>query len=176
MATLLTQKLPSNSSGVSTVEILIAVAMLSVVAGFALLKLVNGNQNNDRQNLTVDLANHLQKARLDSMRRQVKDINQMGQVKVFNRRSYSIAIDADGDGLLDIPLVMNLPAEQDVGINGPFPKTFIFDGLGQPLDQSRQRVSPKQVIVSNSSGASAVRFSESGDVTVVTAVKIATTE
>jgi hypothetical protein len=146
--------------------------MLCVIVGFAVFNLIKGNQNNSRQNITIDFANHLQKARLDSMRRQAKDINEMAQVKVFNRKSYSIAVDGDGDGQLDVPLVMNLPSEQDVGINGPFPKTFIFDGFGQPVDQSNRRASPQQVIFSNSSGASAVRFSETGEVTVAPAVKL----
>jgi len=36
------------------------------------------------------------------MRRNATDLNQMSQVKIFNRRFYSIAIDSDGDGNLDV--------------------------------------------------------------------------
>lgn len=176
MTHLPTQKRLIVTSGVSTIELVIVVAMLCVIVGFAVFNLIKGNENNSRQKITVDFANQVQKARLDSMRRQAKDINEMAQVKVFNRRSYSIAIDGDEDGQLDVPLVMNLPADQDVEINGPFPKTFIFDGFGQPVDQSNHRVSPQQVIVSNGSGTSAVKFSETGEVTVAPVVKLATAE
>ncbi len=168
----LTHKKLSNAAGVSAIEVLIVVAMVCIVAGFVCLKLIRGNQTTYRQSTAVDFANYLQKARLDSMRRQVKDISQMAQVKVFNRRSYSIAIDADGDGQLDIPLVMNLPAEQGIEMNGPFPKTFIFDGLGQTVDSLNQRIQPEPVTLGNSAGASAVKFSETGDVIVVPAMKL----
>ncbi len=161
-----------NARGLSVIELLLIIAMVSVIAGFVVVSLARGNRTVDRTNTAVQIANYLQKARLDSMRRQVKDIDQMAQVKVFNRRSYSIAIDADGDGQLDIPLVMNLPAEQGIEMNGPFPKTFIFDALGQPVDSLNRRISSELIIISNSSGVSAVKFSDSGEVIVVPAMKL----
>lgn len=168
----LTQQSLDSAAGVSAIEVLIVVALVFIIVGFICLKLVHGNRTSYRQNTAVDFANYLQKARLDSMRRQVTDINQMAQVKVFNRRSYSIAIDADGDSQLDIPLVMNLPAEQGIEINGPFPKTFIFDGLGQTVDSLNRRISPEPVTLTNSSGVSAVKFSETGNIIVTAAVQL----
>ena len=161
----------SKAAGISTIEVLIVVSMVSILVGFACLRLVQGNRTTSRQSTAVDFGNYLQKARLDSIRRQVNDPSQMAQVKVFNRKSYSIAVDADGDGQLDIPLVMNLPAEQGIEMNGPFPKTFIFDGQGQTVDSLNHRVSPDPVTLSNGSGASVVKFSEAGEVIVVPAVK-----
>lgn len=166
----------ANRRGFSALELLIGAAIISVVAGFILVKLVQGNRTTSRQSTAVDFANYLQKARLDSMRRQVTDLSQMAQVKVFNRKSYSIAIDADADGQLDIPLVMNMPAEQGIEMNGPFPKTFIFDGQGQTVDSLNHRVSPDPVTIVNGSGASAVKFSETGEVIVVPALKLAATK
>lgn len=157
-------------------ELLLVFAMISVVAGFVLVNYAQGKDTVVRTKTATDLANYLQKARLDSMRRRVNDFNQMAQVKVFNRRSYSISIDADGDGQLDIPLVMNLPAEQGIEMDGPFPKTYIFDGLGQTVDSLSHRISPNTVTVSNSSGASAIKFSETGEVVVVPALKPAATK
>jgi prepilin-type N-terminal cleavage/methylation domain-containing protein len=175
-STLMNAPLKTLPRGFSILELLIGAAIISVVAGFILVKLVQGNRTTSRQSAAVDFANYLQKARLDSMRRQANDLSQMAQVKVFNRKSYSIAIDADGDGQLDIPLVMNLPAEQGVEMSGPFPKTFIFDGQGQPVDSLNHRITPDPVTISNDSGASAVRFSETGDVIVVPALKPARTK
>jgi type II secretory pathway pseudopilin PulG len=172
----LTQTRFSNAAGISAIEVLIVIAMVCIVVGFACLKLVQGNRSTSRQSTAVDFANYLQKARLDSMRRQVNDLSQMAQVKVFNRKAYSIAIDADGDSQLDIPLVMNLPAEQDIEMKGPFPKTFIFDGQGQTVDSLNHRVLPEPVTISNGSGASAVKFSETGEVIVVAALKPAATK
>lgn len=162
----------SHPRGFSLLELLIVVAMISVISGFAVLNYVQGNRTVARTNAAVELANHLQKARNDSMRRRPKEVDQMAQVKVFNRRFYSVAIDGDGDGHLDIPLVMSLPEEQGVEIKGPFPKTFIFDGLGQTVDAQINRVPAQPITVTNSSGSSAVTFSETGKVIVVPAVKV----
>ena len=93
----------------------------------------------------------------------------MAQLKVFNRSSYSVAIDGDNDGYLDIPLVMSLPAEHGVEIKGPFPKTFIFDWLGQTVDSQNHRVAPPQITVGTGSASASVRFTATGDIVVVPA-------
>jgi hypothetical protein len=95
----------------------------------------------------------------------------MAQVKVFNRRFYSVALDGDNDGQLDIPLVISLPEEPGVEINGPFPKTYIFDGQGQTVDSQKQRVAAQPMTVGNASGASAIKFSDDGKITIVPALK-----
>lgn len=158
--------------GASVAELLLIVAMISVVAGFVVLSLVRGGHTVDRTKTAVELANYLQKARADSIRRNPKDISQMAQLKIFNRRSYSLAIDGDNDGQLDIPLIISLPEEPGVEINGPFPKTYIFDGLGQTVDSQNQRLAPQPMTVGNSSGASAIKFSDDGKITVLPAVKL----
>lgn len=157
--------------GFSKTELLLVVAMVSAVAGFAVVSLVRGSRTVDRTKTAVDLANYLQKARVDSLRRKPQDVAQMAQVKVFNRRFYSIAIDGDHDGQLDIPLVLSLPEEPGVEINGPFPKTYLFDALGQTVDLQNQRVTPPPMIVGNGSGASAIKFEVDGKIVVVPALK-----
>jgi prepilin-type N-terminal cleavage/methylation domain-containing protein len=165
-------RVKQTANGFSVTELLLVIAMVSVIAGFAAFSLFRGNHTVDRTNTAVEIARYLQRARVDSIRRRAKDVDQMAQVKVFNRRSYSLAIDADGDNQLDIPLVMNLPADKGIEMNGPFPKTFIFDGSGQTVDSLNHPVTPDPVTLSNSAGASAIKFSETGDVVVVPAVKL----
>lgn len=160
----------SADRGFSTLEVVIAIGMISVIAGFAVVSIVRGNRAASRTRTAVEIANYLQKARLDSMRRNVRDVNQMAQVKIFNRRFYSIAIDGDNDGYLDIPLVMSLPEEPGVEINGPFPKAYIFDWQGQTVDSQNYRVAPPPMTVGNGSGSSAIKFSEDGGITVAPAV------
>jgi type II secretory pathway pseudopilin PulG len=152
--------------GFSVIEFLLIFAMVSVIAGYALVSYVQEQKAVARTDTALELAKCLQKARIDSMRRNAKDVNQMAQVKVFNRSMYSVAIDADGDGYLDIPLVTSLE-KQGVEINGPFPKTFIFDWLGQTVDSQNHRTTPPIVTVGNGSGASAVKFTGTGDIVVV---------
>jgi type II secretory pathway pseudopilin PulG len=160
-----------NMRGFSKTELLLVAAMASVLAGFAVVSLVRGSRTVDRTKTAVELANYLQKARIDSIRRKPQDVAQMAQVKVFNRRFYSIAIDGDHDGQLDIPLVMSLPEEPGVEINGPFPKTYTFDPLGQTVDSQNQPVTPPPMIVGNGSGASAIKFETDGKIVVVPAMK-----
>jgi len=99
-----TQKGLSNASGVYAIELMIVVAMVGVIAGFAFLNLVQGNHTNYRQSTTVDFANYLQKVRLDSMRRNAKDINQMAQVKIFNLQAAFVVRYVAGPNLLVNPI------------------------------------------------------------------------
>ncbi len=154
-------------------EGLLVIAMVSVIAGFAVVSLVRANRV-DRTNTAVEIANQLQKARLDSVRRSAKVIDEMAQVKIVNRRFYSIAIDGDSDGYLDIPLVMSLPKQSGVEFNGPFPKTYIFDWQGQTVDSQNRRVAPQPTTMGNGSGTTAIKLSDDGKITVVPAVKLTT--
>ncbi len=167
----LKQKNIRNDAGLSLLELVIVVAMVGVISGFAVVSFVRAGRTVDRTRTAVELANYLKQARVDSMRRNAKDPNQMAQVKVFNRRFYSIAVDGDHDGQLDIPLVMSLPEEPGVEINGPFPKTYIFDWLGQTVDSQNQRVTPQPMVVGNGAGASAIKFEIDGKIVVVPAMK-----
>ncbi|MDQ2936903.1 MAG: hypothetical protein M3R67_05280 [Acidobacteriota bacterium] len=157
--------------GFSIIEFLLILTMVSVITGYAWVSYVRERRATARTNTALELATCLQKARIDSMRRNAKDIDQMAQVKVFNRSMYSVAIDGDGDGYLDTPLVTRLE-NQGVEINGPFPKTFIFDWLGQTVDAQKHRSPPAVITVGNGAGASAVKFTETGDIVVVPAARL----
>ncbi|MEK6278804.1 MAG: hypothetical protein AABN95_00460 [Acidobacteriota bacterium] len=158
--------------GISIVELLTLATMCTIVIGFVVMHFVRGNRTNHRTSSSTELANYLRRARHDSMARKPTDIDQMAQVKVFNGRYYSVAIDANSDSYLDIPLVMRLPTEQGLQIQGPFPKTFIFDGSGQTVDSTKRRLPSPPVIVGDNSGATALTFSESGEVQVIPAIKV----
>jgi type II secretory pathway pseudopilin PulG len=161
-----------NQAGFSKLEFMLVLAMVSVIAGFLVVSLARRSGSTERTGTAVEIANCLQKARADSIRRNANDFNQMAQVRIFNRRFYSIAIDDDGDGNLDIPLVKNLPEEAGIEINGPFPKTYAFNGEGQTVDAQNNPVAPAPLTVGNSSGASAIQFSDDGRIVVLPAVKL----
>jgi type II secretory pathway pseudopilin PulG len=158
---------------ISVTELLLVLAMISVIAGFAVVSIVRGNRTAYRTSTALEVAGYLQKARADSMRRGAKDLNQMAQVKIFNRRLYSIAVDGDADGNLDVPLVKSLPEQTDGQINGPFPKTYIFNWQGQTVDFQNNRVAPSSIVIGNDSAASAIKFNNDGKVVVVSGVTLA---
>jgi hypothetical protein len=168
----LTQDNFSNAAGVTKIELLIVAAMIFVIAGFAFFKLTRSPVVESRANVSRELAAYLETARNDSIRRNPTDINEMAQIKIFNGRFYSVAIDANSDGHLDIPLVMTFPVEQGLEFKGPFPKTFIFDGQGRNVDLGNHPVPFQPLILSDSSGNTAVKMSETGQAEVMPSVKL----
>jgi type II secretory pathway pseudopilin PulG len=172
MNALLTHNKFNNAGGISVIELLIVVAMIFVVAGFAFFKLLRSPKLEVRASVSREVAGYLEQARTDSMRRNATAIGEMAQVKIFNGKFYSVAIDANADGHLDIPLVMSFTADQGVEFKGPFPKTFIFDGRGQNVDLHNRPVTFQPLILSDSSGNTAVKLSETGQAVVVPSVKL----
>jgi len=168
----LTQNNFKDAAGVSRIELLIVAAMLFVIVGFAIFKMTRSSAVEGRTHVSRELAVYLEKARSDSIRRNPTDINEMAQLKIFNGRFYSVAIDANSDGHLDTPLVMTFPAEQGLEFKGPFPKTFIFDGQGRNVDLENHPVPFQALILSDSSGNTAVKLSETGQAEVVPSVKL----
>lgn len=161
-----------SENGFSKVELLIVLAIVAALGGFVLFSVFRGDSKSYRTNTAVEIAGFLQKARADSMRRVATDPNKMAQVNIFNRRYYSVAFDGDGDGYLDIPLVKSLPEEGGVEINGPFPKNYIFNAQGETVDMQNQRVAAETLVVGNSDGSSAIKFSEDGQIRVMPTVKV----
>ena len=145
--------------------------MFVIIVGFFAVRFFRGHRNNQRTSSSLELANYLQRARLDSIKRNASDVTQMAQVKMFNRNLYSVAIDGDGDNQLDIPLILSLPEHESLQFNGPFPKTYIFNHLGQTVDEDENRVAPQPITLSNDAGMSEIKFSDSGDIVVTPTVK-----
>jgi len=85
----------------------------------------------------------------------------MARVTILNDRYYSVTVDANGDGVLDMPLVVSL-VEQHLTFNGPFPRTFMFNSLGRVVDSDEKAVPPTPITIANSSGASMVKLSDAG--------------
>ena len=167
----LKQKNLRSADGLSALDLLLVITIVSMLAGFVVVSLVRGNRSTYRTSTAVELAGLLQKARSDSIRRNARDLNQMAQVKIFNRKFYSIAFDGDGDGNLDVPLVKSLPEQTELEISGPFPKTYIFNWQGQTVDSQNNSVAPQPIIIGNNSGASGIKFADDGKIVVVPGVK-----
>ena len=132
----------NDARGFSVVELLIVVAMIAVISGFALLQITRSHQHMKRANAAQQFAAHLEKARLDSLRRHPTTSAQMGQVSIINARFYSFAIDSSGDGSLEAPQVISLPTDTDFQFNGPFPRTFYFNWRGRTVDAAGAAINP----------------------------------
>jgi prepilin-type N-terminal cleavage/methylation domain-containing protein len=159
----LTLQKNSDARGFSVIELLIVVAMISVILGFALLQIVRARQEMTRVNATQQLAAHLEKARLDSVRRR-PGAAQMARLSIADESSYSITIDSDGDGFLNTPQLISLPAGFNLQFNGPFPRTIYFNWRGRTSDSAGVVVTPMPafVTISNSYGSSQIDLTAAG--------------
>ena len=158
----LTLQNQSDERGFSVMELLIVVSMIAVVAGFALMKITEGRQNMSRANAAQLLTSHLEKARLDSLRRHPTTSAQMAQVSIVNATFYTLAIDADGNNTLDAPVVVSLPANSGLQFNTPFPRTIYFNWRGRSVDAAGNPATPPFVTISNSYGTSRIDLTSAG--------------
>jgi prepilin-type N-terminal cleavage/methylation domain-containing protein len=154
----------ANARGFSVLELLIVVSMISVLAGFALIKVTSARQVMARENAARQFAAFLEKARVDSLRRHPMTSAQMAQVSlVDDATSYTVAIDADGDNLLDPPRVIWLPADSGLQFNGPLPRTIYFNWRGRTVDAAGAIAVPNFVTISTSpSNSSKIELTTAG--------------
>ncbi len=152
----------ADARGVSILELLIVIAMVSVIIGFALMQVVEGRQDMTRENAAQQLAAYLEKARLDSVRRHPNLPAEMAQVSIINASFYSVTIDANGDGALDAPRVFSMPAESNLQFNTPYPRTIYFNWRGRTVDNAGNPANPDFVSLTHSHGSSRIDLTPAG--------------
>ena len=157
----------TNARGVSILELLIVIAMISVVTGFAVMKVAEARQDITRENAAVQLAAYLEKARLDSVRRHPSTAAQMAQVSILNASFYSVTIDANWDGALDAPRVISMPAGSDLQFNTPFPRTIYFNWRGRTVDAAGNPATPDFVSLTHSYGTSRIDLTPAGQPSLI---------
>ena len=160
----------TNADGLSVIELLIVVAMISVLSGFAIIQVARARNVMSRTNAAREFAAYLEKARLDSIRRHPNTTAQMAQMTIIDSASYSITLDSDGDGFMEAPRVIGLPANSGLAFNGPFPRTIFFNWRGRTVDALNNATSPVTVTISNAFGTSTIDTSNAGQSTVDTTI------
>ena len=157
-------KLKTNSrrcDGFATVDFLIVAVIILIVVTYAWTAVTQAQRWQAREGAAQQFASFLERARSDSMRRRATDARQMAQVTVLNEKFYSVTIDENGDGALDVPRVINLQ-DQQLKIGGPYPRTFMFDWSGKSVDNTGNALPSTTVTFGNQSGKSFVKVSDEG--------------
>ena len=157
-------KLKTNSSrcdGFATVDFLIVAVIVLIVVTYAWTAVTQAQRWQAREGAAQQFAAFLERARSDSTRRRATDVKQMAQVTVLNEKFYSVTIDENGDGVLDVPRVINLQDKQ-LTIGGPYPRTFMFDRSGKSVDNAGNPLPSTTVTFGNQSGKSVVKVSDEG--------------
>jgi prepilin-type N-terminal cleavage/methylation domain-containing protein len=158
----LTKNNSADARGFTILELMIVIAMISVITGFALIQVVQARQDMTRANALQLFAAHLEKARVDSVRRRPADTTEMAQVSIINASFYSVTIDSDGSGGLDAPKVISLPENSNLEFNVPYPRTIYFNWRGRTVDADGNAATPDFVTISNAYGESRIDLSSSG--------------
>ena len=163
----LINKQSSSDAGFSVLELLIVGVMISVLIGFAITQIAKAKQHMTRANAVRELTTYIEKARLDSVRRHATSSAQMAQVAIINANFYSVTLDVNGDGTLDAPRVIGMPANSNLTIqNGAFPRTMMFNWRGRTVDTSGNSTNPESVRIGNSYGSTTVSITNAGQTAI----------
>ncbi len=154
----LTRKGSRNAAGFSVFELLIVVAMISVLTGFALIQITRARQVMTRANAARQLSAFLEKARVDSVRRRPTTNTQMAQVSLLDATSYSVRIDLNGDGTLDAAQVIRLPADANLQFDLPYPRTIYFNWRGRTVDAAGNIANPSYIDILSSPNYGSTRI------------------
>ena len=127
----------SNERGISIVELLIVVAMIGVVTAFAVMQIGAAQRAMRVTNSARELAGWLEKTRIDSVRRHAMTSGEMANVKIATSSSYIVTIDQNGDGILDPPRTITIPAVNNASFAGiTIPTTIYYNWRGRTVDSS----------------------------------------
>jgi Tfp pilus assembly protein PilE len=148
-----------RADGFATVDFLIVAVIILIIVTYAWTAVMQAQRWQAREGAAQQFASFVERARSDSSRRRATDARQMAQITVLNESFYSVTIDQDGDGALDVPRVVDLQGQQ-LTIDGPYPRTYMFDKSGKAVDSSGNAVPQTVVTIGNKSGKSVVKVSD----------------
>jgi type II secretory pathway pseudopilin PulG len=138
----------SGERGVSVLELLIMLVMVSVITGYALTRISGAQQFMRMENASREFMSYVDKARLDSVRRHAGPPGTLPQpvmssVTITGPRSYRVIMDFDGDGVVDAPRNITIPDNQGVIFNTgttPLPITISFNWRGRAVSTTPSTV------------------------------------
>jgi type II secretory pathway pseudopilin PulG len=162
-------KNPNSSRGVTIIDLLIVTTVIAVAVSLILPLAISAQRSLVRANAVQEFSGFVQHARSDSKKLHAVAPAQMAQITILNERYYYVVTDGDGNGALDPPVVINLE-NRNVRMDGPFPRTFMFDQLGRVVDQNQSMVAMPVVQFSDYKGKTAIKFDGTGQ-PVITAGK-----
>lgn len=121
---------PMSQHGFSMMQLLVVLAVASVVSGLAFMGITSARQRIRLTNSSRMLASWAEKARVDSVRRHPTDPNLMAGLEVLDRTTYRVKMDFDGDGTVETKDV----TLDDGVIFATDPIALVFDWRGRLVD------------------------------------------
>ncbi|HKQ51165.1 MAG TPA: prepilin-type N-terminal cleavage/methylation domain-containing protein [Pyrinomonadaceae bacterium] len=164
---------PRRERGFSLVELLIVVAMISVVAAFAVMQISAAQRAMRLTNSAREFMAWLEKARVDSVRRHPMSKNEMAMVKITAANAYVVKIDQNGDGALDPDLTITIPASYGTSFSGvAVPQEIYFNWRGRPVSDTGASLSLAFTLQSTTGGTAPVpiNLTSAGDASLDDAI------
>jgi Tfp pilus assembly protein FimT len=153
----------AGERGVTILETLVALAMVMVLTVFALLRVVEAQQALRLDNEIRQFKGYLEKARVDSIRRHAQIDAQMAKVTINTPTSYTVLMDANGDGALDPPRTITLQPQGGITFTGATPTVIRYNWRGRTVDAGGNLVSIAPFVLKDTSHAgSTINLSGSG--------------
>jgi len=121
---------PMAQRGFSMMQLLVTLAVVSIVSGLAVFGIASARQRIRLSNSSRLLASYVEKARVDSVRRHPTDGSQMAGIEVLNRTTYRVKMDFDGDGVMETKDV----TLDDGVVFASDPIALVFDWRGRLVD------------------------------------------
>jgi type II secretory pathway pseudopilin PulG len=161
MKTQIHSKNLNSCSGVTIIDVLIVTTVIAVAVSLALPLALSAQKALVRTNAVQEFSGYVQQARSDSKKLHAVAPAQMAHITILNERFYYVVTDGDGNGALDPPVVISLEG-RNIRMDGPFPRTFLFDHLGRVIDQNQTLVALPVVQFADDKGKTAVKFDGAG--------------
>ena len=168
--------------GVTLIEVLVVLAIMAIIAGFAVAQFGNSKANFQRQNVARELKVNLERARFDSVKRRPDDNNdnEKSKVVIESATSFTVSLDFNQDGVVSnaekrIIDFGYMDGINIVGNNFVFPVTIKFDRRGHiTVDGTGSNINPSFIIcdrgctfeTANNENSSKVFVSTTGTVTM----------
>jgi Tfp pilus assembly protein FimT len=171
----------SCERGVSIVELLLVVLMISIVSAFAVMRIGGAQRAMRLTNSAREFTGWLEKARLDSTRRHATtpvnagDPDLRARVTIASANSYTVLIDLDGDGALDPPRSITIPSTHGATfVNIAIPTTIYYNWRGRSVDSAGNLFGPSFSLQDANNNVNLINLTGAGDVTLGNAANIAT--
>ena len=129
----------TSQRGVSLIEILVVLSILSVLTTAAVLSLGSSTKSLKRQNVARGFKNSLERARFDSVKRRASECENKARVEITSPTSFTLLTDSNENGTIDPgeeAKTVNFDPRDDVSIvydhAVTYPIVIRFDQRGTP--------------------------------------------
>ena len=151
-----------KQGGFSVIELLIVLVVIGILCSIAVLRLGGASVDLQRQRITREFKNNLERARFDSVKRRAATNAQMATITLNSATSFTAAMDYNEDGTLSpaetrsVDFTLGTGTEIVVTDTLNYPVTIRFNQRGQAtaIDGGGNPVAPVFRICSNCSAAS----------------------